>query len=253
MLVVFINVWKINLQTYINMKKYILIIILILLIPFVLYIYFFHNQPIDNPIGWSYFGDFYGGVLTPTITAITTILLAYITITISKRGENFQKEVLFIEYKKRVLNDIMKHQQTLNSVKSKLLVKGILVATKKTNVKNEYDRLDYERKKGISKKDYERQTNDEIVSSLRIFLADIIYDISEIAKYFEYFDINHSLLFDKSNLNKNNFDVINTELSLLYNLLQECLLKGELIIPKKSEIIEKEISKLLILISNTNH
>lgn len=233
------------------MIKYLLIIVLILLIPFGLYIYFFHHQPIGNPIDWSYFGNFYGGVLTPIITAITTALLAYITITISKRGETYQKEVLFLEYKKRVLSDIMKHQQTLNSVKSQLLVKEILVKAKITHIRDEYDRLNYQNKNG--RKDYERQNTDEIVSSIRIFFADIIYDISEIVKYFEYFDVNHSLIFEKSTLKKNNFDVINTELSLLYNFLQECLLKGEIAKPKNLEIIEKEISNLLILISNTTH
>lgn len=181
------------------------------------------------------------------------MLLAYITITISKKGETYQKEVLFLEYKKRVLCDIMKHQQTLNSIKSKLLVKEIIVKTKITNIKDEYDRLNFQEKKKNGRKDYERSTNEEIVSSLRIFFADIINDTSEILNYFEYFDINHSLLFEKSILIKSNFDVINTELSQLYNLLQECMLKGELIIPKNPEIIEKEISKLLVLISNTTH
>lgn len=235
------------------MRKYLFIIVLILLIPFGLYIYFFYNQPIGNPIDWSYFGAFYGGVLTPVITAITTILLVYITMTISKRGETYQNEVLFLEYKKRVLSDIMKHQQTLNSVKSQLLVKEILIKTKITNIRDEYDRLNFQEKKKNGRKDYERQNNDEIISSLRMFFADIIYDISEIVKYFEYFNINHSLLLDKSTLNKNNFDVINTELSLLNNLLQECLLKGEIVMPKNLEIIENEISKLLILISDTTH
>lgn len=236
-------------QTY-KMKKYLFIIALILLIPLAIYIYYFHNHPIGDPIDWSYFGDFYGGVLTPLITAITTLLLIYITITISKRGETYQKEILFTEYRKNVLSDIMKYQRTLNYTKSRLTVREILVKSKITSIRDEYDKLSYQEKKKNFKKDYERQNNEEIVLALRMFFADIIYDISEIVKYFEYFNINQSLLFEKLELRKSNIELINKELSILNNLLQECMIKGEIVIPENLESIEKEISKLTLQISD---
>lgn len=235
------------------MKKYLIIIALILFIPLGVYISYFHNHSIGNPLDWSYFGDFYGGVLTPFITAITTLLLIYITITISKRGETYQKELLFIEYRKNVLSDIMKYQRTLNYTKSRLLVRDVLIKSKITSIRDEYDRLSYQEKRKNLKKDFERQNKDEIVLSLRMFFADIIYDISEIVKYFEYFNINQSLLFEKLNLQITDIELINEELSKLYNLLHDCMIKGELLIPENLESIEKEISKLTLQISDINN
>lgn len=244
---------KYNSKQTFNMAKYLIIIFLILLIPFGLYFYFFYNQLIGSPVDWGYFGNFYGGVLTPIITAITTILLAYISITISKRSETYHKEILFLEYKKGVINEIMKHQKTLNSIKSQLLVKEILVNIKKNSKRDEYDNLCHKEKMKINKKEFEKQNNDDIVFSLRDFFAVIIYDITEIVKYFESFGINNSLLFEKSNLSSNIFYSLNSELLLLYNLLQECLQKGEIVFPNNFELIEKELSRALVQISNTNH
>jgi len=79
--------------------RHIIYIAIILLLPILIYAYFFRDLSLGGPSEWGKFGDFYSGVLNPIITAITTLLLIYITSIIARRDETRQQKKFFFEYR----------------------------------------------------------------------------------------------------------------------------------------------------------
>lgn len=227
-----------------------IIVVVILFLPILIYVMFFHNLPIGDPSNWSSFGSFYGGVLGPIITAITTLLLIYITTIIAKNEENRQKEFILSEYRQNVINKLVSYQQSLNNIKSQFWVKKLLLESQITKNKYEYNNLSSWDKGTPEIQKSQQDKKNDLELSIKLFYADIIYNIAEIKAYFENFETNHTLLFNNNYTEKGDFTTINSELNLLEDFLKNHLIKVDILIPQNIPQIESEISKLINLITN---
>ena len=229
--------------------KHIIYIAIILLLPILIYAYYFRDLSLGGPTEWGKFGDFYSGVLNPIITAITTLLLIYITSIIARRDETRQQKKFFFEYRLNVINKLMAYQQNLNNIKSQFWVKKVLIDTQICKNKENYDNLSYADKKTSHTHKLQNDIKDEMNFSVKNFYANVLYTCLEIKTYFENFENSHTLLFENNIVSKENFNIISSELEKLDIFLKDCLKKTGLFIPENITIIESELSSLITLLS----
>ena len=230
--------------------RHIIYIAIILLLPILIYAYFFRDLSLGGPSEWGKFGDFYSGVLNPIITAITTLLLIYITSIIARRDETRQQKKFFFEYRLNVINKLMMYQQNLNNIKSQFWVKQVLIDAQIYKNKDNYDKLSFADKQTSQTHKQQKEIKDEMTFSIKNFYADVLYSVLEIKTYFENFENSHSLLFENNIVKKENYQRIIIELSELDNFLKNCLKKTDLLMPENITIIESELSLLITQLSN---
>ena len=230
--------------------RHIIYIAIILLLPVLIYACFFHDLSLGGPTEWGKFGDFYSGVLNPVITAITTLLLIYITSIIARRDETRQQKKFFFEYRLNVINKLMIYQQNLNNIKSQFWVKQVLIDAQICKNKENYDKLSFADKQTSLTYKQQKEIKDEMAFSIKDFYADVLYSVLEIKTYFENFENSHSLLFENNIVKKENYERIFTELNKLDIFLKDCLKKADLSIPENITIIESGLSSLITKLSN---
>ena len=230
--------------------RHIIYLAIILLLPILIYAYFFRDLSLGGPSEWGKFGDFYSGVLNPIITAITTLLLIYITSIIARRDETRQQKKMFFEYRLNVINKLMMYQQNLNNIKSRFWVKQVLIEAQICKNNENFDNLSFADKQTPQAHKQQKEIRDEMVFSIKDFYASVLYSVLEIKTYFENFENSHSLLFENNIVKKENYEKIITELSKLDTFLKNCLEKTSLSIPENITIIESELSSLITKLSN---
>lgn len=240
---------KIQITKYMK-SKFIFIIAIILLLPILGYILFFYDLPLGGPSEWGKFGDFYSGILNPVITAITTLLLINITLLIAKRDETRQGERFFFEYRLNVINKLMIYQQNLNNIRSQFWVKKVLIDAQICKNKDDFYRLSFDDKHTSQTDKIQRDIKNEIECSIKNFLADVLYGVSEIKSYFENFENNHTILFENNFVKKENYIEIFSELNTLEIFLKNCIGNTNLKIPENIITIEGKLSLLITLLSN---
>lgn len=85
-----------------NKSLFILLIIAILLVfvPIMVFIFFFQEQEISSEISdWAYFGGFFGGTVGVMISLMNLAILAYLTMWVSKQGNEENKKLYFYNEK----------------------------------------------------------------------------------------------------------------------------------------------------------
>jgi uncharacterized membrane protein len=237
------------------MKKqniYIILVIAILLLPAIFYVVTFHKSPIGNTPDWSNFGNFYGGILGPIITAITTLLLIRITFQISQNEETRQNELILSEYRQNIISKLVDYQQSLNNIKSQFLVKKLLIESQINKNKNEYNNMSFWDKGSPEVQKSQQDKKFEINLSIKLFYADILYNISEIRAFFDNFATSQSLLFSNNYLNINDLTILNSELLIIEDFLKSQLLEIQISIPQNINNIESEISKIIVKIADSS-
>lgn len=231
------------------MKKYYLLIIVILLIPIFLHSLRFNNLTIGNPDDWSSFGNYYGGVLSPIITAITTLLLINITLKISKNEIARQDIKVISDTRTNVINKLVTYQQKLNSIKSQFAVNEILIDAKFKKINYEYNNMDFFKRGEENSTKTKQNEENELHDSIKFFYADIFYMVSEIKTYFDNFEKNEEFLFSSMYLSKKDYNELLLELLGLEKFIVVCLKKSNLSIPNNIEKIENELAKFISVIS----
>lgn len=237
------------------MKKqniYIILVIAILLLPAIFYVVTFHKSPIGNTSDWSNFGNFYGGIIGPIITAITTLLLIRITFQISQNQETRQNELILSEYRQNIISKLVDYQQSLNNIKSQFLVKKLLIESQINKNKNEYNNMSFFDKGSSEVQKSLQDKTFEINLSIKLFYADILYNISEIRAFFDNFATSQSLLFSNNYLNINDLTILNSELLIIEDFLKSKLLEIQISIPQNINNIESEISKIIVKIADSS-
>lgn len=228
----------------------VLIILVVLAIPIIVYSIFFHSYTLGNPTEWGVFGDFYSGILNPIITAITTALLIYITFLLNKKDKEHNKDLIIIQLKKQIIDKLVTYQQEIIAIRSQFDVKQDLIKYKIAKNKNDYNNLSFIEKGEKGNYDDFKKKDEELYMSVKSFYAGVFFTIAEISVYFKYFDTSYSILLTEQVIKQTDLNCINTELMKLESFIKQNLNNKTVNIPTNFTEIEKEISKIITLISN---
>jgi hypothetical protein len=90
---------------------------LLISIPIILFIIHFKNQLVSIDIEkWAYFGEYFGGILSPIISLLSLIIIGYLTFIVSKYSNEENKNLHYLKLKLEAYDELAKQLPILATI-----------------------------------------------------------------------------------------------------------------------------------------